>query len=208
MGEKLISALILVHAVFGGIALLCGSGSIATKKGSNAHKKFGKLFVISICISAIVAIYISIQKNHESPFLFSIGILSLYFTISGFRALKFKTKITHKWFDYLVAFLLFGSSIYILLYPILIAGRLPILFALFGSLGIFFAIRDFIALGNEEKLKENWLKIHLGNITGAYISSFTAFVVVNQFLPGIWGWIAPGVIGSFYIVYWTRKVNS
>ena len=206
MNENTIGILILLHAIFGGVALLCGSGALISKKGSSTHKVFGKVFACTISISAIVAIIISLQQSHSSPFLFSIGILSLYFTLSGYRAVQYKSKITYIWFDYTIACLLIISSLYMIIYPLIVAGRLPLLFAVFGALGIIFGVRGMLMFGDKDKLQKNWLKLHIGNITGAYISALTAFIVVNQWIPGIWGWIAPGVIGGFYIAYWLRKV--
>jgi hypothetical protein len=40
---------------------------------------------------------------------------------------------------------------------------------------------------------------------GGYISAVTAFIVVNQLLPGVYGWIAPGVIGGVLIAVWSNK---
>jgi len=57
-------------------------------------------------------------------------------------------------------------------------------------------------------LQEHWLPLHLGKITGGYISAFTAFVVVNQYLPGIIGWILPGMIGGIYITLSVRKIKK
>ena len=41
-----------------------------------------------------------------------------------------------------------------------------------------------------------------------YISATTAFVVVNQFFPSVYGWFTPGIIGGLLIAYWIRKVNQ
>jgi hypothetical protein len=42
---------------------------------------------------------------------------------------------------------------------------------------------------------------------GGFISATTAFVVVGNYFPGIYGWFIPGIAGSFIIAYWTRKVS-
>lgn len=76
-----------------------------------------------------------------------------------------------------------------------------------GAVGLVFAIRDIIQYRKPEELPFKVLKLHLGKITGGYISAMTAFVVVNQFIPGIFGWFAPGILGSIFIAYWMRKVR-
>lgn len=51
--------------------------------------------------------------------------------------------------------------------------------------------------------------MHIGKITGGYIAATTAFVVVNNtFLPPLLAWLAPGVLGNIYIVYWIRKMKA
>ncbi len=67
---------------------------------------------------------------------------------------------------------------------------------------------DLILFKNHERLKEGWLKLHLGKMIGGYISAATAFVVVNQFFPSFYGWFIPGIIGGFVITYWTRKIKA
>ncbi len=52
------------------------------------------------------------------------------------------------------------------------------------------------------------MTLHLGNMMGAYIASFTAFLVVNEVLPPLVGWLGPTVLGSFYIAYWNIKINK
>ena len=89
--ELLAEYLILyIHAPLGGVALLSGGISLISKKGSHLHKKLGKVFFYSILLSAFSALVVSVLPNHESPFLFSIGLFSTCFLVSGIRSLKYK----------------------------------------------------------------------------------------------------------------------
>ena len=45
-------------------------------------------------------------------------------------------------------------------------------------------------------------------MTGGYIAAFTAFVVVNQILPGVYGWLTPTALGTIYIMYWNKKIKN
>ena len=92
--EKAIQILIYFHAAFGGIALLAGLLAIIAKKGKTLHRKAGLVFFYSMMLSGITALVIAVLPNHESPFLFAVGIFSLYFVFTGNRALKFKRKET------------------------------------------------------------------------------------------------------------------
>ena len=115
--EKLAEILIYyIHAPLGGIALLAGKVSLMAKKGSKIHKKFGKIFFFSMLFSAISAINISVLPNHESPFLFSIGLFSTYFLVSGLRSLKFKQKEFELKTDKIIAYLITLIGISMILY--------------------------------------------------------------------------------------------
>jgi uncharacterized membrane protein len=99
--EQTIKILIYIHAAFGGIALLAGLVSIIAKKGLAIHKKSGIVFFYTMLVSAVTAMIVAFLPNHESPFLFAVGIFSLYFILTGKRSLRFKYKNpnlqTDKW---------------------------------------------------------------------------------------------------------------
>lgn len=205
--ESFIQGLIYTHAGLGGIALLTGLISISSKKGGQLHRKSGKVFVISMILSAITAIFVSVQENHQSPFLLAIGIFSLYLTIGGYRATKLK-KGQSLLFDKIVALLMIFTGLLMIFYPIIFFGQINIVLLVFAGIGIALAIQDLMLFKNEEKLFEGKIRLHIGKITGAYISAVTAFVVVNQLIPGIYGWLAPTVVGTFFITYWMRKYST
>jgi uncharacterized membrane protein len=207
--EKLAEILIIyIHVPLGGIALLTGGISLIAKKGNRIHKKSGKIFFYSMLFSAISAFLISIFPNHESPFLFSIGLFSAYFLISGLRSLNYKKKNFELRTDKIIAYLIFLTGISMILYPIILYSKVNIILSIFGTVGIIFGFRDLMLFRDNERLKKNWLKLHLGKMTGGYIAAVSAFFVVNQILPGIWNWFVPGIVGSGYIAYWMMKLNK
>ncbi len=207
--ERIAEILIyFIHAPLGGIALLAGGISLIAKKGNNVHKKSGRVFFFSMLFSAISAFIISVLPNHESPFLFSIGLFSTYFLISGLRSLKFKQKEFQLKTDKIIAYLITLTGISMILYPVLLFSKLNIILTVFGVVGIVFGLRDLKLFKDIKRLKKNWLKLHLGKMTGGYIAAVSAFFVVNQILPGIWNWFAPGILGSGYITYWMIKLNK
>ena len=207
--ERIAEILIyFIHAPLGGIALLAGGISLIAKKGNNVHKKSGRVFFFSMLFSAISAFIISVLPNHESPFLFSIGLFSTYFLISGLRSLKFKQKDFQLKTEKIIAYLITLTGIVMILYPVLLFSKLNIILTVFGVVGIVFGLRDLKLFKDIKRLKKNWLKLHLGKMTGGYIAATSAFFVVNQILPGIWNWFVPGIIGSGYITYWMIKLNK
>ena len=201
------TVLIYIHAGFGGIALLLGTLAIIFKKGSPKHKATGRYFFYSMMISAILALLISCLPGHHSPFLFSIGLFSMYFLLTGYRALKYKKKVQSVLVEIIgnIAMLIISATM--ILYPILSNGAANIVLLVFGIFGILASLNTLRVLRKKEALKKHWLRMHLGNMMGGYIAAVSAFAVVNQILPGMYNWFAPGIIGGFYIYFWMRKIR-
>ena len=88
--EQIAQILIKIHVLFAGIALVSGMIALVVKKGSFFHKKAGKIFFYSMLLSAFFAMIISLLPNHKSPFLFSIGIFSSFFILTGFLAFRLR----------------------------------------------------------------------------------------------------------------------
>ena len=197
-----------IHAPMGGVSLLAGGVAIIAKKGGKTHKKAGLIFYYAMLISALTAFIISVMPNHESPFLFSVGLFSTYFLIGGYRSLKLKNKKQNIFIDQVIALIMVISGIVMVIYPIILYKSIDIVLLIFGIVGLSFGVRDIQLFENKELLQEKWLKLHIGKMTGGYIASITAFFVVNEFLPYLFNWFLPGIIGSLYITYWIRKIHK
>jgi hypothetical protein len=205
---KSIQILIYIHATFGGIALLTGFISIIAKKGETIHKKSGLIFFYSMILSGIIAMAVAILPKHESPFLFAVGIFSLYFVLTGNRALKFKRKNPDLKIDKLISFIMIITGFLMISLPVILTNSINIILVVFAIVGIFFSVKDLVLFKNPERLRKGWLKMHLSKMLGGYISATTAFVVVNQFFPSFYGWFIPGIIGGLIITYWSRKIKK
>lgn len=155
-----IKVLIYIHAVFGGIALIAGLVSMIAKKGQVLHKKFGLLFYYAILISASSAIVVALLPNHKSPFLFAVGIFSLYFILTGKRALRFKFKNVNLKTDKLISRIMIITGILMIFLPVLLSKTLNVVLCVFASIGIIFSVRDLILYKNPTRLKK-----HLAEIT-------------------------------------------
>jgi len=202
-----IQFLIYFHASLGGFALISGMIAIVVEKGSTKHKNAGKLFFYSMFLSAVTALLISVLPNHESAFLFSIGVFSVYFLITGYRALRFKTKTQGIKIDTLISWTMVITALFMIIYYPFVYHTINPVLTVFGGVGLFFSLKDILIIQNSESLKKRWLKLHLGKMMGGYISATTAFVVVNNLFPGLSGWFIPGIIGGLYIRFWSNKLN-
>ena len=206
--EKVTRILIYSHAFLGGIALFSGMISLIAKKGKTLHRKSGKVFLLSMLSSALTALIISILPNHESAFLFSIGVFSSYLILTGYRAISYKSKNVNLTIDKIISWTMIVLAFLMIFYNPIFNNKVNIVLTVFGIVGLFLSIRDLILYKNTERLTAGWLKLHLGKMIGGYISATTAFVVVNDFFPSFYGWFIPGIIGGFYITYWMNKLKN
>jgi len=206
--EAYITWLIYFHAAFGGIALCIGTISIIVKKGSKLHKRAGKVFYFSMLVSALTSLVIAMLPNHENPFLFSIGVFTIYLLLTGYRGLRFKGREVVLRIDSIISICTVVTGIGMLLTPVLMNQNINIVLFVFGLLAALFGIRDLRLYKNKELLKKSWLKIHIGKMTGAYISAVSAFLVVNDLFYSLLNWFLPTILGSLYITYWILKVDN
>ncbi len=148
-----------------------------------------------------MALVISFLPKRESAFLFSIGLFSSYFILMGNRARNFKRKSYDTKIERLMALTMMG-------YPIVVRSEINTILLVFGLFGLFISVRDYYLFHQADRLRKRWLKMHLGNMIGVYISASTAFVVVYNVFPGISVWFIPGIFGGLYIIYWMNKLNK
>lgn len=211
--EETIKILIYIHAFFGGIGLISGIGSIVVKKGNSLHKKLGKAFSYAMILSSLLSLVVAQMPNHKNLYLFLIGILTIYMVLAGNRALTFKNKSKTQ-ADYIDK-TISGSMLVISLIMIAIGVVSMIqkidnsvLYLFFGALGTLMTIKDFQTFKKFTKNKNAWLISHLGRMTGALIASLTAFLVAGLSLGSLLIWMLPTVLGTIYIVYWSRKLKA
>ena len=206
--QNFISILIIIHAGLGGIALLSGLIAVLSKKGKKTHTKSGLLFYYTMLTSAFTALIISVLPMHENPFLFSIGIFSSYFILMGKQALTFKKGIKLLLLEKSMTIIFLLTGFFMITYSFTIYQTINVVLLIFGILAVLFGIRDLRLLYNPQSLKQKWLGLHIGNMMGGYIAAVTAFVVVNEIFPGVYGWFLPGILGGLYSYYWIRRVKS
>ncbi len=200
MKEIALGVFLYLHIVAGMSALLTGLVAILTPKGGKQHRFTGKIFFVAMLVVALSAFVIAIVKN--IPFLLAIGMFSFYLNYFGYRVLK-NREAKFKWQDWLVVAFSLGSACY------MVSSANIVLTVFGGLLGYLLVGNVWPQFRGEEKLKEVRRKrvlIHLGYMTGTYIATFTAFLVVNiNFVkPGWIVWLLPTAVGLPVIIYYNR----
>src|SRR5690606_6049857 len=203
----MIDILIGIHIIFGSLALLSGAMVLIRRKGNPTHKGIGKLYVISGTLGTIVSLIIASSPGHYSLFLFTLGILTLYFLIGGFFAFRISTKqlkglsltmIVTSAVMMLYAFYLFFQAMYF-------SGGVLIFCGLIGLSNAYLVDYNiFVKQGTKFKARHR-TSLHISKMIGSYIAMTTAFVVVNNILYfSILNWIIPALMGGFLIRHFIR----
>lgn len=209
--EKAVQILIYIHAFFGAVGLIAGLGSVLAKKGSRLHKNMGKFFVAGMLTSTLISIPITQMPNHQNLFLFLIGLFTIYLVLGGVRAIKFKTMHKAGWVDWLISGGMLIFSIFMVVFGVykIVVGQISgVLYVFFGGFGLFLTILDILFYKNPSATKNAWLAAHLRKMNGALIASITAFLVAGLGFMNLAAWVLPSVLGTFYIIYWKRKIQG
>ncbi len=212
-GFSVVNSMIVVHVVLGGLAFLIGTVTLLSKKGSGVHKFSGKIFYVAMVISVTLTLFVSILPNHQSPSLFQIGVLSLYFLIGGKRSLLLKQfdpkqSMGRLMIDRLLAWTVVLVSLVVMLYSVITEASFYPLRTVFGIVGIAFGGLDLWTYSDPKNLKKKWLFLHLSKMLGGYTAAVTAFMVAQNLLTGYYNWFTPTVFGLAYILYWALKLKT
>jgi uncharacterized membrane protein len=210
--EMLFKVLLMLHIIGGGVGLLSGTINIIRKKGDKKHKLTGKFFLYGMLLSGLSALVLSVM--HPNYFLFIVGVFTLYMVGTGERYLFLRqlqngqSPILLDWLlagsmlIFGIAFMAFGIKIY------LQQEKFGLVFIVFGFISLRFVYTDWQNYTGKIKDKNYWLLAHLQRMTGAYIASLTAFLVVNKILPGIIVWLLPTLLLTPLIFSWSKKYQT
>ena len=199
--------LLIIHIITGGLALAVGSIIIFAKKGDQKHRNLGKVYFSAMLTSALFSLFMAVL--HYNIFLFIVGIFTTYMLLSGTRYLKIKSMADIQLADWVLAgtITLFGVAFTTLGGLLLLnSNSFGIILLVFGGICLLFAVQDFKNFKQKSKVKNFWMTTHIQRMTGSYIASATAFLVVNnKFLPDVIAWLLPTIILTPLLMIWVRK---
>ncbi len=216
----LFQSFLILHIVAGFLALLLGAMAIASRKGQKNHLKSGKWYVIMMYAVGISAIVMTQLK--PNPFLFTVGVFTLYMTFTGQRSIfyfRLKSAYRTTWKDLVpigIALLVAAGMVLQPIYQMVQTNIISIsVMAVFGAILMGFAIRDLVMVVKTPTFQPNnkaWLIMHIGRIGGAYIATLTAFLVTNLTFQPAWViWLAPTLVGSILLAKaskdWSKKLK-
>ncbi len=89
------SPILIVHICGGSLALLSGAAAMSFRKGSRWHRAAGKVFVVSMLVMAMAAIYIAVPK-HETGNING-GIVTFYMVTTAWLTARRRDGETRKY---------------------------------------------------------------------------------------------------------------
>jgi len=216
--EILSKLLLFTHIAAGAVTLLSGPVAIFYNfKDPRKHRAAGKLFfyaMLVVCFSSIAG-FIKRPDQLFYQFLLGIALLVLAGILRGVRAVMLMKggKVTRFDFAYsillgVLGVLMIGQAGRLMTQDVIIA--MPILFGVFGLSALSDSYRNIRIFTNPARMRANdWMRLHLHSMVGAFIASSTAFTVnAAHFLPWYMQWFGPTLLLVPINIYFGRKVKS
>ncbi len=231
-----------LHVVIGSIAMIVFWLPLIAKKGSKNHRLFGNLFVKGMYAVSISGFIMSIlvlvdpiavrlpeaimnteKTNHFilqnrifSGFLLMLSVLVFSNVRQSILVLEAKADRSSLKTPFHISLLivlgLLGLSMAVIGFKFEI-----LLFEIFAALCIFNSIGMLYYIYKPAIKNREWIIVHLGNILGAGIATYTAFLsfggrrLLAEVLTGslmILPWILPSIIGVTASIYLTKKYRN
>jgi hypothetical protein len=210
------SPLTILHASLGFIALIVAPLAIFSKKGGDWHRRWGKAYFWSMAVVVITAIVMGVTRNNW--LMAMVAVFSFHMIASGYRALYHKR--LHEGqrpqpLDRALALVAGVVNGGLLIWGVVnlslgAKGSGPIIFTVFGAIGLFFVWRDIQRFYRTNHDKRGWLYAHMTGFLGGYIATVSAFSAVNldMIKPQWLQWLWPTIIGAPLIAFWVRRYRS
>lgn len=202
--------LLFLHIAAGSLSLLTGGLNMILPKGGKRHQKIGRLFVTGMMLTGGSALFMAQIK--PNPFLFIIGIFTIYLVGTADRYIKLKHNkpLLIDWV-YTLGMFVFGSIFIIWGVVTLIkADGMGAVMLIFGSIGLYNVYQDFKNYKGEAAHRNYRLLTHIGRMVGGFTATVTAVLVVNaQYIslavPEVVYWLAPTLIFTPLSIYWIKQ---
>jgi hypothetical protein len=192
------------HIACGAVALLIAPLAMMTVKGGLWHRRWGKIYFWAMAGVAVTAVGMCWLRS--GLFLFLVAIFSFYLALTGYTALwRKKPEDRPSLLDWCaaVAMLLAGTGLIAAGALNTVLGSEPLVSIIFGLIGLLLSGIDLWRFFKPSTNKRAWWFNHMTRFLAAYVATVTAFSVVNfRFLPDIWRWLWPTVIGTVGISIW------
>jgi len=196
---------ISIHVLAGTIALIIGTITIISPKGSRAHRRFGWYFLI--LLSVVVATgFFGWLFFRSNSFLLMLTVLSGYVGYTGYRAIKLREqRLTGTDIIHTISALTAGVAYMMWLNQSNTNWSPSVVYPTLSAL-VLVAVYDLLKyFWLHPRIKGWWLYEHIYKMVSAYSAILSAFcgTVLPQFKP--YSQILPSVLSLWVIVFFIVK---
>ena len=219
--EALHKIILFIHIAIGSISLLIFWIPVFTKKGGKLHNKAGMLYVYTMWIVVITAVFLSIINLIQNDYITAafLGFLTLLTGHPLWYAvaiLKHKKQIPVRLLKIrrVILGLLVSSAAGLVIWSILLKVQgASILLLIFGIIGLT-QLPLFLKSIKKSQADGNWIAAHINGMVTSGIAAYTAFFAFggSTFFGEIFTgpmiaipWTLPSVIGTIFISREIRK---
>ena len=186
--------------------MICALMAVSSKKGSNFHRKVGRIYTLGMATIGVTAIPMAIIS--DKMFLFLIALFSSYLVFAGWRFAVNRSGKPSK-LDWVAAcsMLLTAITMYVGAYIISTEGNdIWVTLTVFATIAAGIGLADMKSHISRRTIGNKRISRHLTNMLAGTIATITAALVTNVSTDPAWIiWLAPTVIITPVIIYWNRK---
>jgi fluoride ion exporter CrcB/FEX len=216
MEENLLGAVRMIHIGSGFVALVVAPLAMLVRKGGDAHRRWGKLFVYAMAVVVVSAVVLGIAT--ENLLMAMVALFSFHMVASGYRSLYLKK--LHEGqkparADVLIqgTAALVNGGLFLWAVSLMMLGlrfQKVVIFLVFGAVGLIMVFANFNRFYKRSHDKQEWLYGHMTGFLGGYIATVSAFSAVTlDMIQPVWlQWLWPTIIGSPLIAYWVRYYKA
>lgn len=206
----MLQSILTLHALAGFFAFVVAPLAMIAHKGGDWHRRWGKAYFYAMAVVVVTAITAGLMRPNWLMVL--VAVFSFQLVASGYRALFLKRLHEGQrpggWDTLLMgAGILVNGGLFMWgLIHLMLGHRTggPIIFLVFGTIGLLFVWRDYRRFFKTSHDKREWLYAHMTGFLGGYIATVSAFSAVNlSMIKPMWlQWLWPTVLGAPLIALW------
>ena len=204
----MIQTILFLHILAGVVALAAAGVTVGSAKGGRLHRRSGNAYTLAMLFVGLSALVLAVA--HPNPFLFAVGLFSLYLVFTGWRAARVRDG-RPRVLDHAGGAVMALAGVAMLGWGVqgVLAGSgaAPVILVAFGSIGLTLALSDWRDWARGPVAGKARIARHLGRMLGGTIATITAAGVVNlDFLPDLLVWLGPTALMTPLIFWWTARV--
>jgi len=205
----MIQTILFLHILAGVAALAAAGIAVASTKGGRLHRRSGAIYTLVMLVVGVSALVLAVM--HPNPFLFAVGVFSLYLVFTGWRAAMMRDGRPRR-LDHAGGAVMALAGLGMLGWGaqgiLAGSGAQPVILVAFGSIGLTMALADWRDWARGPVTGKARIARHLGRMLGGTIATITAAGVVNLgFLPDLVVWLGPTALITPVIFWWTARVT-